>query len=187
MEDVLDQSFLQTNNANVKYAGFWQRFGALFLDGLILAPITFGLTYFNITTWKSPLLLVVFTILSASYKPFMEFMYGATWGKMALDLKVTNLQYNSASIQEILLRNSLHLVPQLISLFLTIGVYNHPDFEWISGYNEYTTFTQQFKGLMLISLLSGLVTIADAITLAADQRKRSLHDMLAGTYVISKD
>jgi len=186
MEEVLDQPlFNETTTGNIKYGGFWARLGAQFLDGLILVPISFGLTYFNTTSWKSALLLVIVTAIGIAYKPFMEFTYGATFGKMALKLKVTNTDFEKADLLEILLRNIFHIVPQLITLLLTITmVYNNPDFESVSGWGEYTTFTQQFSVLQYVNYAAGLIMIIDAIMLAADEQKRSLHDRIGGTFVI---
>jgi uncharacterized RDD family membrane protein YckC len=186
MEEVLDQSFVQPERSAVKYGGFWQRFGALFIDGLILAPISMGLNYFNIITWKSPMILVAITIIAIGYKPFMEYSYGATWGKMALKLKVTNLEFEKADLQAILMRNIFHIVPQLISLVFSIGMYTDPDFQSVTGFMEFSTFSEQFTTLQYINYASGLLTIVDAIMLAADSQKRSLHDRIGGTFVLDQ-
>lgn len=182
--EVIDQPIIQTNENVVKYGGFWARFGAVIIDGLILAPISFGVSYFNIVTWKSPLLLVVFSLVTVAYKPLMEFLYGATLGKMALKLKVVNLQYERATLGEILLRNIFHLAGSLLTLFFTIGVYTDPEFESISGFTEYTAFTRNFVVLQFISYASGFITIVDGIVLLADKQNRSLHDKIGQTFVI---
>ncbi|HEV8513079.1 MAG TPA: RDD family protein [Cyclobacteriaceae bacterium] len=190
MEEVLDQSLFNqptdAKPANVKYAGFWSRFGALIIDGIILAPISFGLTYFNISSWKSTALLVLISLVGIGYKPYMELMYGATWGKMALKLTVTNKNFERANLSEILFRNVFHIVPQLISLLITISIYNNADFESVSGWGEFTSFSQQFPLLQYFNYASGSITIIDAIMLAADDQKRSLHDRIGGTFVIDQ-
>jgi uncharacterized RDD family membrane protein YckC len=186
MEQILDEPIIQTNRDAIKYGGFWPRFGALLLDGLILAPITFGIMYFNIIAWKSSLLMILLTLISIAYKPFLEYSYGATWGKMALKLKVVNLQFERASLQEILLRNVFHIVPSLITLFFSIGLYNDPEFESVTGFMQYSAFTRNFPILQYISYCSGAITLIDAIVLLADTQKRSLHDKIGQTYVIDQ-
>jgi uncharacterized RDD family membrane protein YckC len=186
MEDVLDQSLFQPDKPSVTYGGFWQRFGALILDGIILSPVSFGLTYLNITSWKSSLVLIIITLVGIAYKPYMESTYGATLGKMALKLTVTNLEFEKASLGDILLRNIFQIVPQLITLFFTISIYNDPGFESVSGFREFSTFSQQFHVLQYINYAAGLILMIDGIMLAADQRKRSLHDRIGGTLVINK-
>lgn len=81
MAGILDETLIPQDNVQVKYGGFWPRLGALVLDGIILAPITFGITYYNISTWKSIPLLALISIIGVAYKPVMEHMYGATLGK----------------------------------------------------------------------------------------------------------
>ncbi|HCW08865.1 MAG TPA: hypothetical protein DGG95_16030 [Cytophagales bacterium] len=185
MDEVLDQPLFDKTTPQVKYGGFWARLGALLLDGLILSPISFGLTYFNISSWKSALLLVLISVIGIAYKPFMEFNYGATWGKMALKLKVTNAEFGKAEFSEILLRNIFHILPTLITLLYTVAVvFTNPDFESVSGWGDYTKFLQQFKTLTYINYASGLVTLVDAIMLVADDQKRSLHDRIGKTFVI---
>lgn len=184
--EVIDQPFIKTNENIIKYGGFWSRFGAAIIDSLILAPLWFGVTYFNVITWKSPLLLVVSTLVTVAYKPLLEFLYGATWGKMALKLKVVNLQFESPTPGEILLRNIFHITPSLVTLFFTIGVYADPEFESISGFPEYTSFAQKFIILRIISFASVFITIVDAIILLADKQNRSLHDKIGQTLVIEQ-
>lgn len=170
----------------VIYGGFWSRFGAMFIDGLVLAPVSVGVMYFNVTSAKSPLLLAVVTLLTLAYKPVMEYVYGATLGKMALKLKVVDAQFDKAGLQEILLRNIFNIVPSLITLVLTIGIYISPEFEEINGFMEYSQYSSQFTSLQIVTYISYFITIVDAIVLLADSRKRSLHDKIAQTYVIER-
>src|SRR5687767_7279656 len=102
--DVLDQPLIEVDANAVKFGGFWLRLGALIIDTVILAPISFGVMFFNITSWKSPLLLIIFSLIAVGYKPAMERYYGATLGKMALKLRVVNLQLQPANLTEIVMR-----------------------------------------------------------------------------------
>lgn len=186
MEEVLDQPLIQTHEPNVRYGGFWPRLGALIIDGLVLAPLSFGLNFLNITTWKSSLLLLVLTLVSIAYKPFMEMAYGATLGKMAFDLKVVNLKFERASLSEVLLRNVFHLAPSLLSLVVTFGIYQLAGFESVSGYGEYTEYLSSFTILEIINFAHGLLFIADTIVLLADRNSRAWHDKIASTCVIQR-
>lgn len=186
MEQILDQPLIEIEKGRVKYGGFWIRFGALLIDGLILAPLTFGVTYLNITAWKSPFVLVVISLLSVAYKPYMEFAYGATFGKMAFKLQVLNKNLERATLSEILLRNVFHITPTLITLFFTIFLFQSPEFQSVSGYAEYSEFISGFSRMQYINWLTGLVAIADAIVLLADKCNRSWHDKIGATCVIEK-
>ena len=184
-EVILDQPVIQQQKSNTKYGSFWERVGGATLDWIILAPLSFGLSYLNTTTWKSSFILILVSIITTGYKPFMEFRYGATWGKMALKLRVTNLEFEEANLAAILLRNIFQIVPALITLLFTLDMYNDPAFESISGLMEFGTFSQQYDSLQYINYAVGLLGIIDGIMMAADQRKRSLHDRIGGTVVIN--
>jgi uncharacterized RDD family membrane protein YckC len=184
--EIIDEPIFQQLKSDVKYAGFWQRFGALIVDGLVLGPLTFGVSYYNIISWKSPLILVVVTLVGLAYKPFMEFKYGATLGKMALSIKVTNLAFGKPELSEILLRNIFHLGSGLLSLFFTLSIYNSPGFEAVTGFMEYSQYSTQSPLLQYTSWASSVITIVDAIVLLADKQNRSLHDRIGGTVVIEK-
>ena len=95
-DEMLDDVI--AHDKEYKYAGFWIRFGAAIIDGLILLPfsllyllILFGVNVFAISLFGA--------LISMLYKPFMEIKYGATVGKMALGIKV--IQTNGEHISTI--------------------------------------------------------------------------------------
>ncbi|MBK8392708.1 MAG: RDD family protein [Saprospiraceae bacterium] len=47
---------------------------------------------------------LVIGILLMCYKPFMEFQYGATLGKMAVKLKVVNLDFEKITLSQSIIR-----------------------------------------------------------------------------------
>jgi uncharacterized RDD family membrane protein YckC len=186
MQVILDQPLVQQDQSGIKYGGFWPRLGALIIDGIILSPITFGVTYFNITQWKSAPLMLALTLLAIAYKPFMEFTYGATLGKMALGLKVTNLNFERADLGQVLLRNIFNIAPSLVTLVISFSMYNDPDFQDVSGYQEFLGFSQGFVANQFVSGISSIIAIVELIMILSDDRRRSLHDRMAGTFVVQK-
>lgn len=186
MEDVLDLPRTEAHEENVKYGGFWPRLGALIIDALVMLPVSFGMYYLNITSWKSSMILVMVTVVTTAYKPVMECVYGATLGKMAFDLRVVNVKLETATLTEVLLRNIFHITPSVLTLLLTMSLYQLPEFEAVSGYGEYTAFVGSNNLLQIINLLSGAIFIADTIVMLADPQNRSWHDKIGGTCVIEK-
>ena len=128
--------------------------------------------------------LIVVSLLGIAYKPVMEIMYGASLGKMALKLKVTNLEFEKADVGQILLRNIFHIVPQLITLAFTVSLYMDPEFESVTGFMEFSLLTQKYSMLQFANFASGALTIVDVIMLISDQQKRTLHDRIGGTLVV---
>lgn len=187
MEEILDRPLIQINENSVRYGGFWPRLGALIIDALIMTPVSLGLHYLNISSWKSSIIFALLTLVTLVYKPVMESVYGATLGKMCFDLKVVNMKFESATVKEVLLRNVFHLTPSLISLFFTLSLFQLPEFESVNSLSDYTSLTSASSFLQAINLLSGLIFIVDAIVLLSDDRNRSLHDKIGGTCVIGKN
>lgn len=90
------------------YAGFWIRFGAKFIDWIIIGFVTFiiamPLGSFSITTPSSSssvftmvLLQILNYAIPASYVTFFLGKYGATPGKMACKLKVVTADNDRVS------------------------------------------------------------------------------------------
>jgi uncharacterized RDD family membrane protein YckC len=181
--DTLNEPITNTIT-NVTYGGFWVRVAASLIDMLVLAPLTFGVAYFNITDWKSVAVLILINIVALGYKPVMEFIYGATLGKMSVNLEVVNLQFEKPSLNEVLLRNVFHIGGVVISLIISIVVFTDPGFEEVSGWIEYSAFSQNFPGSEISQWLITVIVLIDLIVLLADEKKRSWHDKIAKTYVI---
>lgn len=183
---ILDEQSIEQNSSSVRYGGFWVRFLAVMLDGIILAPITFGIGYFNVVSWKSMPLLVLVSLVSLAYKPIMEHLYGATLGKMALRLQVVDSGFGKAELGAILLRNIFNILPGLFSLAVSVQIYADPGFEDITGFTEFTQFGNQFPANQMVSFVNLAIMLTDSIMLGIDEQKRSLHDRIAKTYVIEK-
>jgi uncharacterized RDD family membrane protein YckC len=183
--DILNEPIAAVS-ADVKYGGFWPRIGASLIDALALSPITFGVAYFNITEWKSVAILILLNAMALIYKPYMEYTYHATLGKMALNLKVVTLESGTPSLGEVLLRNIFHMGGVLLSLIFSIVVFTDPGFQEISGFMEFSAFTQTFVGPQVVNWILMVVVLIDVIILVADDRSRSWHDKIAKTFVIQQ-
>src|ERR1700712_1161316 len=101
-------------DADIVFAKFWIRFGAFLLDGLIIIIIILPVTYFNVIQWKIPWVFILTSIITIIYKPFMEYQYGATLGKMAVGIQVVGNQFQKVTLKEELRRVSFYLVPGII-------------------------------------------------------------------------
>jgi len=115
---VIEETFRVTDNleelTNPKkliYAGFWERFAARLLDLVFLLVPFFailgGIIYakgYSLETSKFVdnetiyIGMGIFIVLSWCYFALTEFLKGATFGKMILDLQVTNLEGEPISL-----------------------------------------------------------------------------------------
>lgn len=144
---------------NVRYAGFWIRFAAKFIDGLIMGVVIgipmivlmFG-AGMSMQGGQQPgaafvglqiLMQIVGTGFAVAYNTFMHGKYGATVGKMAVGIRVVMADGSKVS------------------------------------------FMRAF-GRAWADILSGMVCYIGYIIAAFDAEKRSLHDHICQTRVVYK-
>jgi uncharacterized RDD family membrane protein YckC len=163
-DEILDEELSPENQ--YKYAGFWIRFGAAIIDGLILLPfsllyllILFGVNVFAISLFGA--------FMSMLYKPFMEIKYGATVGKMALGIKV--IQTNGEQISTVdgfkrfLLPWAYSSILSIVSLFCL--------HQSLNGSEQFTFMSlaakmQETNGLNSLSQIGSLLTLIFGFSIA---------------------
>ncbi len=179
------QTMPQQNDSVKQFAGFWIRFGASFIDGLVYLPLVL-LNMYNLYEIKSLPLQLFIVLLLIVYKPFMEYKYGATLGKMALKIKVVSANFESLSLSQAVVRFSPWLLSQIVSLISTILLYLNPSFQDANTMLEVGTLQNEVFSSIIGTTASFLVLISGLI-IAFDSRKQGLHDMLANTFCIYRD
>ena len=172
----------------VEYAGFWLRFVAALLDGIILCvpaaiiQIIFGIGFFSRffkhaqnTAFLDSASYVKIYLITTMIQVMIQFFYytfmesshrQATIGKIALGIKVTDLRYERISYGRaagrFFLKNIYFTLPTL--LLTTVDPGTMP-------YIQVPLFLIGFVAYCI----AGWTT-----------NKQALHDMFAGTYVIKK-
>lgn len=168
------------------YAGFWPRLGAVVVDGLVCSPAT-AVLLTNMFIWKSIPVFLFCILLTLIYKPFLEFHYGATVGKMAVGIKVVNREMEKPTLQQAIFRSVFHILFSLISLFSSLAMFSVPGFDDQHSFLSYSQFMTAHNDYSFItSYLPGLISLADGIVMVSNDHKRSIHDKIANTYVIRK-
>ena len=74
------------SETNYRYAGFGVRLGAILLDFLVTLPL-YGLVVYALAELRSLPFMIVAWLLIMAYKPFLEFLKGATLGKNGFRFK----------------------------------------------------------------------------------------------------
>ncbi len=185
MENYPQKDLLDIEELQVRYGTFWPRFWALLVDGLVLA-ILIPLVTYNKTEWKSMLLLVCSSLIQIAYKPFFEYEYGATPGKMALGLKVVNEEFQRASLQAIVLRNIFGITSGLIAFGMSIYAFTRPEFAQVSNLSEYGYLSDQTIAGLIIYAGMAIIFFVDLGFLLTSPQSRSLHDLIGKTFIIKK-
>jgi uncharacterized RDD family membrane protein YckC len=186
MSDQIIDSEVQIDETEPfhEWAGFWIRVGATFVDFLALLPL-YGLSMYNLFSIKSLPLEVVLLVALAVYKPFMEYKYGATLGKMALKLKVVNANYNTLSVKEAVLRYFPWMLAQVVSIYGTMLLFQHVDFDSTTGFMAVSNLQSTMLPKSIESIPSILIFIS-CLVVAFHPKKQGLHDLMAKTYCIKQ-
>ncbi len=176
-----------SDETNVEYADFWTRLGAYLLDAVILTPISLGLNFMNFMYLKSFWGYLLIALLAILYKPYLEFKYGATLGKMATNLKVTDYNFQQIDFQRSMIRSLIFVLPSIMLLPTQYMAYQNESLMGLDSFWQFNTMVSQVYPLSgFISCFMGLLVLTDLIVLLADdlKKQRSLHDRIAKTYVI---
>ncbi len=116
-ELLLDQTFVKSEPTN--YAGFWVRFGAAFIDGLITTAIGFIILYATGGSFEnqSPINNLINIVIAWIYAAAMESSdRQATLGKIAVGIKVTDMNGERISFGKATGRHFAKIISAIILL-----------------------------------------------------------------------
>jgi len=164
----------------MKYATIWRRFWAALLDFLVLLPIL-AVSIYTKRHIQNSFLLVCCIIVSYSYaNVYMIWMHsrtGQTLGKMVTGVRVLDKdELWTPTLREAFLMNIGNVVYSLCLMAMALyAVASH-------------TYSQQgFLANSAHKTLTHLLEcwiVADFICIFCNRKRRSLHDLIAGTVVV---
>ncbi|WP_339801058.1 RDD family protein [Paenibacillus sp. FSL R5-0744] len=163
------------------FIGFWKRVLATILDLLIiLIPAVIVYWIFNslAVSLHSEIPIILEYIFFVVFDVFMIVRFGGTPGKLVLKMKIVNQQGNIPTLKEALIRNIFRIISTIFSMVVGVSLY---DLTVIS-----TTLNLWAPLATDLSKILGLIMLVDYLFVAFTPRKRALHDMMAGTYVVDK-
>jgi len=159
-----------------KYETFWRRVGAAVLDSFVLIPVSWGISFVFLFISDLPSLLgsAAAGLISAIYSIFMHYRFGQTLGKMAARVKVLDDSENPINFGQAIIRSLPQLlVPMFAVSFSTAGEsYEGDSIEFWES---------------LVSGLTALFSVVNVIVCLANEKRRALHDFIAGTVVVRTD
>lgn len=128
---LMDKSITNKNYA-LKTAGFWIRFWAFFIDGIIIAavggilvnPIFYLMDWsLSDTVWYAPIS-IISAILYYSYFVLMTRFFGQTLGKMIFGLRVISLKHEKLTWSDVLFRDWIGRIINSIfmPLYILVGI-----------------------------------------------------------------
>jgi len=183
---VLDNEFNTTDKSkNIRYAGFGIRLLASIIDTLALSPILI-LNFYNLINLKSIPFEIAITLTLIIYKPLMEYLYGATVGKMALKIKVVTTYFDKLSLSQAAIRYTPWLIGNIVSIYGTIMLYKNPDFLSATDFWRLAKVQESMQS-GAIDHLGTVLLIVSAIVILFNEKRQGLHDNLANTYCIHRE
>ncbi len=152
-QELLDKTVTPTvmTNYQLKTAGFWVRFWAFVLDGLVISAIIgiavnpiFYLMDWSLSesVWYAPIS-IISAVLYYCYFVLMTKFFGQTLGKMALGLRVVSLKHDKLQWSDVLFREWIGRLISNIFTPLYILVAILPDNQGIHDYFAETTVVHE--------------------------------------------
>ena len=162
-----------------KYHTFWNRFLAIFIDGMILKPLEWmdahvlsgAIDSLGIMAWG-----LFYSVIGIVYYVAMHVRYGQTIGKTIAKVKVLDVSEEGyLSIKQACLRDILPilLVPISIYIYIQFAFYNQT-WEGLGESSWFLYFGFAMFGWVLLEMISMLF----------NDKRRAIHDFIAGSVVV---
>ena len=173
-----------------QYAGFWRRVAAHLIDGLIIGLTMLALILMALGNDSLYVMtLIVPTLISIFYQLHLTSKHGATFGKMAMGIKIVRLDGSPIGFHHANLRYLPYLAFAVIGVLGNVDAFNNIPVPSIFFEQSWTIRSQMLQQhqpawALLSSVLAMLFVLADMIALLISKKKLSVHDNIAGTMVI---
>ena len=162
-----------------KYDTFWPRFGAFFIDCIILLPVMWVI-FFLIQRANTTLTVVPLLVLNQyafiTYSVLMHARFGQTLGKMATNVKVVDVSERPLSFEQAVMRDLPNLAIRTMAL-----VFGH---FWT--FEDGVLFFERLmesNNIVFSTIIYGWFGL-DVITMVFSEKRRALHDYLADSVVV---
>lgn len=182
--------FLPTNiNGRKVYAGFLKRFFAGFVDMLVFVPFMFLFHFIDGISIPAAMIGAVLSgLLYSAYSIGCHYKFGATLGKMAAGIKVTQPNGDNIGLHHAVMRSSVDLMFGVVTIYMQLLVLSQvdPAIYLNAGLMEKGQHMMQFYPAWhnILNVVSITWVLSEFVVLLFNERKRALHDFIAGTVVV---
>ena len=175
----------------MEYAGFWKRFGAYWIDVVVMLPII-GISFLGneVSRLFQLYSMVPILLFGLWFNVYLVKTYGGTPGKLLLKIKITRLDGSDVSYHEATLRYSVSFVLSVLSgLPLTLAILGMSDAEYFSLDWRERAATIRERAPSWHGIVTTITTLwvwSEFIVILTNKKRRAIHDFIAGTVVIHK-
>jgi uncharacterized RDD family membrane protein YckC len=174
---------------SLRYAGFWERFGAYWLDALVLLPLA-GIAYLGSefsrlfhAVWFLPGLCI-----GVLFHVWLVRRFGGTPGKRLLGIRIAMVDGSPVTLRAAWIRYSvLFVLSALSSLAIVLASLKMTDAVYFSlgTLDRVTQLAAMAPSWRLaVRVAMGCWVWGEFLTMLFNERRRAVHDYLAGTVVI---
>ncbi|SRR6266567_2963324 len=169
-----------------RYSTFGPRFWTGSVDACVLSPITFiatALLLLNIPKIAAALVVVLENLGWLIYTVVMHALHGQTVGKMVTKVRVVDFRTErSISWRQAWLREG-------IPMFVSLGILGYEVHSILTGRVSPSSLATGeeligSRSFWLLSALPALWFLAEVLTMLTNEKRRALHDFIAGTVVV---
>ena len=182
---------VQIEGARV-YAGFMKRQAAFLIDGLVLVLFLYlSQKLQGITIPTTILVMAVFWAFYPFYSVYFNFRYGGTPGKLAVNIRVTRPDGSKIGLREAFLRSVVDIGFAVLGLTAAILAISQVDAD------QYLVAGMMERSQLLLPLYPAWTAYqkdgssawgwSELFVLLLNDRRRALHDFIAGTVVIHRE
>jgi uncharacterized RDD family membrane protein YckC len=173
----------------MKYAGFWRRFGAYWIDGIVMLPLI-GIAYFfdGRTRLFHFYWLLPGEALGIWYSVYLVAIHGGTPGKLLLNTKIVMLDGSPITFKAATIRYSVLFGLSLASsVGMAMACLAMTDDQYFSlnYFNRNVVLMRLTPSwYRTVSILSQVWIWSEFITMMFNKKRRAIHDFIAGTVVV---
>ncbi len=173
----------------MQYAGFGKRFSAGLLDSLIILPITILILWVGSFSKTIQLILIIpHLLLYFAYNIFMNANYGGTLGKLIVGIKIKTVNGEIINYKEAFLRNIVDLgfglTLGIMQVYTLINI-SDPTYSDLSWLNQAGCLRKNMpQAHQPLDVLNQIWIWSELLVLLFNEKKRALHDFIAGTVVV---
>jgi uncharacterized RDD family membrane protein YckC len=174
----------------MKYAGFWKRFAASFIDAfLTLIPCIFLLWLQTVSRPLAFLSQFLITFIFYIYEIYFHGSSGQTIGKRNQNIRVVSLDGSPVSWKQAFLRSSIGLGLSILNMLSVMVALSRIPSEGFSllGWSELTNKQAQLAPYNWeLFIIMQVWAWSEIVVMLFNRKRRALHDFIAGTVVVDE-
>ena len=127
--------------------------------------------------------MVIVSVLAFLYKPYLEWKKSATYGKIAVGIKVVDYDGENIDQSQAIARYFPWIISFVISFTTNFLLFLSPEFQDVEDFMQLSVLMQD-SPLNTINSIYGVIFLILVGSMIADAKKQGFHDKYAKTYCI---